>query len=94
MKNTFLDLYKNDADAARKTGVTAQYISMIRHDQRDITPKIAMAIHRDHGIPLWEILPKRYPKQIFASRKKFGWLGEIFQDLYPLHLFDTHKKLL
>jgi transcriptional regulator with XRE-family HTH domain len=53
----YLDLMKiADGDFARKIGVTAGYLSLLRNGKRSPSPAVALRISKLTGIPLEDVL--------------------------------------
>lgn len=43
------------------------YASNIKAGRQKVSSKVALEIHKHFGIPLWEIRPDIYPRELFGS---------------------------
>jgi len=53
------------AELAELLDVTTPYVSQCKHGRKRWSTKHARTIHKAYGIPLWELRPDVYPKEIF-----------------------------
>jgi len=54
-------------ELARLLGVTPAYVSHIKKGRKKLPVKHAQLIHKHYNIPLWELRPDIYPKELFES---------------------------
>lgn len=57
-------------ELAELLGVSGPYVSHFKHGRRKLSTEHARTIHKAYGIPLWELRPDVYPKEIFDRDEK------------------------
>ena len=63
------DLLKPYKEKSKELGVNATYLMQIANGYRNMPWSIALKIHKAYGIPLWELRPDVYPKEIFENEQ-------------------------
>lgn len=48
-------------------GVTMPFVSHVKKGRKRFSPEHARKLHKEFGIPLWELRPDIYPKSIFNN---------------------------
>lgn len=66
------NLLKPYKEKSAELGINASYLMQIANGYRNMPWKIALKIHKEYGIPLWELRPDMYPKEIFDREQ--SWL--------------------
>jgi len=65
------------AELAELLEVTTPYISQCKHGRKKWAAKYARTIHKEYGIPLWELRPDVYPREIFDCDEKTAGAAHI-----------------